>query len=75
MGSTCLRSPIDTEGFIRETVRLTTIPPYVRPSREIPPPSPNLFSWQEIARKTANLPSYRSDKSVIPRLNYLLVYG
>ena len=52
-------SPDDTEGFIQATLRLATD---IMLREQISANIPTLaryFSWQEIARKTANLPSYR----------------
>ncbi len=54
-------SPDDVDGFVRETVRLATDTALRRSLAANVPTLAKLFSWQEIARKTANLPSYRGD--------------
>ncbi len=50
----------DADGFIRETVRAATDAALRERLRENAPPLARLFSWPNIARKTADLPSYRA---------------
>ncbi|MBC7805361.1 MAG: glycosyltransferase family 4 protein [Akkermansiaceae bacterium] len=52
-------SPADTDGFIRETLRLATDTALRRSIADNTATLARHFSWQEIAQKTANLPSYR----------------
>lgn len=52
-------SPSDPDGFVRETVRLATDAALRQSIAKNTAALARLFSWQEIAQKTANLPSYR----------------
>jgi glycosyltransferase involved in cell wall biosynthesis len=52
-------SPDDSEGFVREAVRLATDAALRETIAANTPALARHFSWQEIAQKTANLPSYR----------------
>lgn len=52
-------APSDADGFVRQTVRLATDAALREVLRANAPSLARLFSWQEIARQTANLPSYR----------------
>ncbi|MBC8137701.1 MAG: glycosyltransferase family 4 protein [Fibrella sp.] len=52
-------SPADTDGFIRETTRLATDTTLRQSLAANALTLARHFSWQEIARTTANLPSYR----------------
>lgn len=51
--------PHDADGFVRETVRLASDGALRRKIAANTADLARHFSWQEIARKTANLPSYR----------------